>query len=364
MALNVEAEYMDGEAGGSVQVIGADSLAAITRGEIDVQIATAKKYPRSLAQFKKRAIEMATFDEETAESCIYSRPVGKKKNEKGIWEEAFADGLSIRMAEIVAANYGNLRVMAMITEQTPEKVVARGACHDLESNLASSIEVAESTMTSEYTDKRTGAVIPARPYSERMRMVVAKATLAKAWRDAVFKVVPKALARPIEAEVRKLLAGDGSAASMTTRRAKVMTWVRKLGIDINRVFAALGIKGEDDMGMDEMDRLTGIKTALKDKEITIDEAFPFEREVPQDKPSMPQPKAEVVNDVREDPPAKVEAAEEISDFTKEAYRRGDVLGFDSDAMNKQALKMFKKVVAKINSEDQIDKILAALQAGE
>lgn len=285
MAIEVETEAI----GGAVQIVGSDMLAAITRGEIDVQISTAKKYPRSMTAFKARAVEMATMDEETAESCLYCRPVGKKKNEKtGKWEEEYAEGMSIRMAEIVAASYGNLRYGSMIIEQTPEKVVARGACHDLESNLAATSEVHESTMTSEYKDKRTGEITPPRPYSERMRMVVAKAALSKAARDAIFKVVPKALARPIEAEVRRLLAGDGTAASISKRRSNAMAWVKKLGIDVSRVFRALGVQGEEDVGVAQLERLLGIKTALRDNEITVDEAFPAEeREV-----SVPRAKSE------------------------------------------------------------------------
>ena len=70
-----------------LEVITPNALEAITRGEIDCQISTAKKYPRSLTLFKERALAMATMDQETAESCIYVRPVGKEKNEKsGKWE--------------------------------------------------------------------------------------------------------------------------------------------------------------------------------------------------------------------------------------------------------------------------------------
>ena len=50
------------------------------RASIDLQIATAKQYPRSLAQFTENSVAYATIDEETAESCIYRRPVGKDKN--------------------------------------------------------------------------------------------------------------------------------------------------------------------------------------------------------------------------------------------------------------------------------------------
>ncbi len=246
----------------SGEVISAESsvnqaLLQITKGEIDQQIATAHQYPRSIAKFQKRALEMVTLDQETAESCIYARPVGK--NSDG--SEKYAEGMSIRMAEIVGSCYGNLRVGAMLIEMTERYVKARGFAHDLETNFASTSEVVESTV-----DKRN------RPFSERMRVVVAKAALAKARRDATFAVVPKALCKRLEADARQTAIGD--ASTLAKRRAAVMQWVGKLGIDPARVFAALNIAGETDIGIDQLTTLTGIKTAIKDGDITIDEAFP------------------------------------------------------------------------------------------
>jgi hypothetical protein len=255
--MNAEAhEVTDGE------VISAESsvnqaLMQITKGEIDQQIATAHQYPRSIAKFQKRALEMVTLDEETAESCIYARPVGK--NPDGT--EKYAEGMSIRMAEIVGSCYGNLRVGAMLIEMTERYVKARGFAHDLETNFASTSEVVESTV-----DKRN------RPFSERMRVVVAKAALAKARRDATFAVVPKALCKRLEAEAKQTAIGD--ATTLAKRRGAVMQWVNKLGINPARVFAALNIAGETDIGIDQLTTLTGIKTAIKDGDITIDEAFP------------------------------------------------------------------------------------------
>jgi hypothetical protein len=206
--------------------------------------------------FKATAISMATIDEETAESCLYRRPVGMKD---GV--QQFAEGMSVRMAEIVGASYGNLRVAAQIIEQTPRFVRARGMAHDLQSNFAASSEVIESTV------KKNGT-----PYDERMRIVIAKSALAKARRDATFQVVPRALAKPVEAEVRKVLLGDSQ--TLERRRATVCGWIAKVGLDEKRVWKALGIAGRSELNIDVLATLTGIRTAIKDNEVTIDEAFP------------------------------------------------------------------------------------------
>lgn len=246
----------------SLEVVSSSALEAITRGEIDVQVSTAKKYPRSITLFKETALSMATYDMETAESCIYVRPVGKEKDEKtGRWEQKFAEGLSIRAAEIVAASYGNIRVGAMIIEQTPRKVVCRGYAHDLQSNYAAQAEAVEVTV------KANGE-----PYTERQAAVVAKACLSKAFRDAIFRVVPKAMFKSVENECRKMIAGDGK--SFEHRRAAVVQWVQRLGIDPARVWSALKIEGQDDLTPDHLLTLTGLRTAIKDNETTVDDAFP------------------------------------------------------------------------------------------
>lgn len=234
------------------------AVESMTRGEMDSQIEIAKRYPRSMEKFKARATAMACMDEETAASCLYRRPVGKEGG-----KQVYAEGMSIRMAEIVGASYGNLRVYATLLSQTDRQVVARGMAIDLESNFASSSEVVESTVT------RDG-----KPFSERMSAVIAKAALAKARRDATFQVVPKALAKPIEQAVRKLLLGE--AKSIETRRKTIAGWIATLGIDAKRVYAALGVEGMNDVGLEEIETLTGLRTAIKDGETTIDEAFPGE----------------------------------------------------------------------------------------
>ena len=64
-------------------------LSKLERASIDMQIATAHQYPRSITRFKENALALVTLDEETAASCLYRRPVGKDKNGK----ETYAEGM-------------------------------------------------------------------------------------------------------------------------------------------------------------------------------------------------------------------------------------------------------------------------------
>jgi hypothetical protein len=234
----------------------ANALEQIERASIDIQIATAKQYPRSMDLFYKRATAMVTFDAETAASCLYRRPVGKEGN-----QVKYAEGESIRLAEIVAASFGNIRVAGRITEMEPRYVKAQGVAFDLETNTAYTAEVVESTVT------KYGA-----PFSERMRVVVSKSAQSKAIRDAIFRVIPKSLCKSLVIKAKEVAKGD--AKTFEARRKAVVVWIKSLKIDAKRVWDAIGIKGEADIGVEVLLLLHGLKTAIDEGDCTIDEAFP------------------------------------------------------------------------------------------
>jgi hypothetical protein len=235
-----------------LEVIPPTALESMERASIDVQIATAHRYPRSVAAFHKRANEIISYDEETASSCVYRRPVGGGK---------IAEGASVRLAEIVAACWGNVRVSAMIVEQTERMVKCQGFAHDLESNTAVKSEAVEPTVMKD-----------GRPYSEGQRAVVAKACLAKARRDAIFSVIPRAMCKPLMDIARKVAIGD--ASTLEARRQKAKDYTRSIKVEDARVFAVLQVKGWPDVGLDHLETLTGLRTAIQDQDTTVDEAFP------------------------------------------------------------------------------------------
>ena len=259
-----------------------NALEQIERASIDIQIATAKKYPRSMDKFYKRAEAMVTVDKATASSCLYSRPVGKEGGKM-----KYAEGESIRLAEIVASCFGNIRVAGRITEMEPRHVKAQGVAFDLETNTAYTAEVVESTVT------RHGV-----PFSERMRVVVSKAAQSKAIRDAIFRIVPKSLCKPL-AEKAKIVA-MGDSKTFKDRRKNVVEWIKSLKIEPARVWAAIGIEGEEDIDKNILVLLAGIKTALEEGDCTINEAFP--------KPEAEQKgsTAERIKDHYDDPDKKVD----------------------------------------------------------
>ena len=99
--------------------------------EIDTQIATAHKFPRSLQAFHDEVMYMVTKNEITAGDCIYSLP----RNGQVI------EGASARFAEIIANAWGNCRRGARVIEYRHDVVIAQGVFHDLQKNVATSLEV-------------------------------------------------------------------------------------------------------------------------------------------------------------------------------------------------------------------------------
>lgn len=106
-----------------------DPIEAIERANIDIQIATAKKYPRSLARVKNDILSTATLDEETAESCFYVLPARGNEGGKPI------QGASVRLAEIAVSCFGNIKAGARIISNDGNFVIAQGVCHDVEKNV-------------------------------------------------------------------------------------------------------------------------------------------------------------------------------------------------------------------------------------
>lgn len=246
----------------NMEVMAPSAAMAMERAAVDNQVATAKAYPRSMAQFRKKALDMVSLDPETADSCNYVRPVGKKKDEKtGEWKMEYAEGPSIRAAEIVAAAYTNLRFKSVVVEQTERYVRVEGQAWDMENNVAASVQRVETTV------KKDGT-----PYTESHRNVVALAALAKVQRDAIFKVVPRALFKPVMEHAKEV--AKKHVPALSERLKRVQAWVSTLKVDEKRVFAALNVQGWADMGEEHLSTITGLRTSMKEENIPVDEVFP------------------------------------------------------------------------------------------
>lgn len=229
-----------------------EGLEAQTRGEIDVQIVTARRFPRSIRTFKNTALEMVTLDEETAEACFYVLPRAGKNIE----------GPSARLAEIVASAWGHMRVEGKPVGESDGFIKSRGTAWDLQTNVAIAFECWR-----RITDKHN------KRYTDDMVGVTANAAASIAVRNAVFKVVPSPFWRPLYLAARKVAIGD--ASTLADRRAKSLDAFQKMGVTAERVFSLLNVKGVEDITLDQLGVLRGLFTAIREGDTTVDEAFPL-----------------------------------------------------------------------------------------
>lgn len=225
-------------------------VSALTRAELDQQIATAKAYPRSLAAFQRTCEEMVALNADVAAECVYSLPRDGKSIE----------GPSSRLAEIVASAWGNCRAMARVVGEDAEFVTAQGVFHDLERNVAINFEVRR-----RITDRR------GRRYGSDMIATTGNAACSIALRNAVFKGVPKAYWSPAFEKARAIVAGD--PATLEKRRAMALEHLSRQGVPEARVLETLGVVGVQDIGLSELATLRGILTAIKEGDTTLESAF-------------------------------------------------------------------------------------------
>lgn len=226
-------------------------MSAAAKGEVEMQLEAAHRYPRSVKKFLADATTLATLDVETAEACIYSYKRGGKN----------ITGPSIRCAEIVISCWGNSHVGARVVAIEDKDIVAQGGAWDLEKNVKCTME----------TRRRITGKDGSR-FSDDMIAITGNAAASIALRNAIFKIVPLAYVNRVYDAARKVAVGN--ASSLSDRRAKVLTGLAKMGATIDRVLAAMGKPSVDDIGSDDVATLIGLGTALKDGSQKLDDVFP------------------------------------------------------------------------------------------
>ena len=237
-----------------VQVNQAEMLQAINRSEVDMQISTAEAYPRDVQAAIKRIEDLASLDRETAEDCFYVLRRG------GAAGQTTIEGLSVRMAEIIAGAWGNLRVQARIIGNDGKTITAQAVCHDLETNFAVSVEVKR-----RITDKN------GKTYSEDMQVVTGNAACAIAFRNAVLKVVPKAITKKAINNVKQVALGK--AIDLETSRQNCIANFAKIGVTTEMLCQYLDIKSMEEIGKEQIFELRATWNAIKEGTTSVQETF-------------------------------------------------------------------------------------------
>lgn len=230
------------------------TISEINKTEIDIQIATAKQYPRDIKKSLSQILAYATMDEDTARDCFYAL-----KNGDGD-DTSLIEGLSVRLAEIFVFSWGNLRVATRIVGNDGKTITAQGICHDLETNVAVNVEV-----------KRRITNDEGQTFSEDLQVVTGNAASAIAFRNAVFKVIPKAVTKKVIAEILKVAIGDDTGAAQ--RRSTLIKWFENKGVTLDEILSYIKAESIESIGARKLLTLQSTANAIKEGTTTIHETF-------------------------------------------------------------------------------------------
>lgn len=220
---------------------------------IDMQIATAKKYPRNVQRAINNSIAIITLDVATAQSCCYSLPRGGKP----------ITGPSVHLAKILAQNWGNMRIEAKVVSTDDKHVTSQAVAFDLENNLAIKVEVKRSIVG------KMGR------YSDDMITVTGNAGNSIALRNAILAVIPKGVVDKCYNTAKQMITGDVSdEAKLIARRKQVVDGLKDtFSVTEKEILSAIGKQAINHITADDIVVLIGVGQAIRDGDTTVEQAF-------------------------------------------------------------------------------------------
>ena len=223
------------------------------RAEFDIQIATAKRFPRNLARVKENAIAIITMDKATAEQCRYALPRGGKT----------LSGPSVHLARIIVQQYGNIRVDSRVKQITDKQIISEAVCFDLETNYAVKVEVRRSIMS------RNGR------FNDDMITVTGNASNSIAFRNAVFSVIPKGITDVCYNTAMEMITGDLSDEAKLVKKRNEVVGKMKTSYNITeeQILTAIGLRSINQIKAEQIADLISIGQAIKDGDTTVEMAF-------------------------------------------------------------------------------------------
>lgn len=235
------------------EVINMDMVYQQNKAEIDMQIATAKQFPRNVSRSTSNALAIVTLDKAVAATCNYALPRGDKP----------LQGPSVHLAKILAQNWGNMRIDAKVTEVGAKTITSQAVAFDLENNFAVRLEVKRSIMT------KIGRM------KDDMIVVTGNAANAIAMRNAIFAVIPKGVVDKVYNAAKQTLTGDISDKNkLTAERVKIFAALKEMyEVTEAEILSVVKRAHVDHVTGDDLVLIIGIGQAIKDGDTTPDMAF-------------------------------------------------------------------------------------------
>lgn len=238
----------------TVHTVNAEIVFQQDRAAIDIQIATAKTYPRNITRATQNAIAIVSMDKETAATCTYSVPRGGKS----------ITGPSTHLAKILAQNWGNLRVDARVVMIDDKHVTSEAVCFDLENNLAWKAQVKRSIV-----DKH------GRRFNDDMITVTGNAANSISSRNAILAVIPRSIVEKVYQAAKDTILGQiKDKNQLIAERNKIFAAFKdEFGITEEQLLSIAGKPSIGTIGKDDLVVIIGVGTSLRSGDVSIEDVL-------------------------------------------------------------------------------------------
>jgi hypothetical protein len=252
--VTVEVQTVDNPFGSEAIQVQPDAgtMAEVARAQQEIQAAVimARRFPRDEFSAMTRIIT-ACKRHTLASEALYAYPRGKDAGGKA----QIVKGPSIRLAEVIAQAWGNLRYGITELERTPEKSLARAYAWDLETNVA-----AETVFEVPHTrHTKTGSYKLSDPRDIYENLAN---SASRRLRSCILRIIPQDVVERAEQQV-VLTLKSGSGAPLQDRIREMVIGFSAVGVPQDAIEKRLG-HALDITTEDELIDLRTIYQAVKD----------------------------------------------------------------------------------------------------
>lgn len=239
--------------------------AAAAAREVETRILTAKKWPRSVEQFREDLLHDCRRPG-FASIALFNKPVGRQRNpDTNEWEDQVVTDVSIRFMETALQYYGNIYVQARIPFENEKQVKLGVGVMDLQHNTAYYQEAIIPKVVERREIKKGRKSIGTRvnTYGDTVHLVEATdmevrnlvgAERSKLIRDQGKKLIPRDILDEARAVIDQTLA-DENAKDPDSAKKRVLDRFAAVGVSatdlmsyLNRPIESLTPRDLQDLG--------------------------------------------------------------------------------------------------------------------
>lgn len=239
------------------------ALEAVSRAEIDLQIATARAYPRDEDAGIVKLRRDLLLSPEVAAACFYTLP---RKKKDGTTQNIV--GPTVRFAEAAARRWQHLRTQTQVIKQDSRFITAQSMAIDLETNVGHAIIA------------KRRILIP----GEDGINVTSNAAVSVAKRNAILGTVPWTWWKPIFEDAMDASTGDPKDLEKVLEQMFV-AFAENHGVMPSQLAALVGVGSPGDIGTRQLRILRGVYGAIQSGESSAEAIFsPARARIVEDEP--------------------------------------------------------------------------------